>query len=303
MIQRTTLQNKAMTLIELLVVVLVIAIITALILSGIQQSRKSALRTLCSNNLRQIGIALNQYVSREAYLPPGASPPAWSPHVMLLMDLEQSNVTYSINFSKHHISNENFTLSSLKLQIFLCPADDNPNSGFTNYLGNRGFTTENMLELGSFKNGIGVSASSITDGMSNTICFSESLTGYRGFERMTGLRKIFKLNRSFTGIDYPSSLQKSCMVVDQNSTDINMTPKNYMWFWGDYGHALYNHTLTPNQPTCQNGGNWQTGAWTASSLHGNGIYSLFIDGHIQWVSASIDKNQWFAQGTISGSDY
>ena len=294
---------KAMTIIELLVVILIISILTALVLTGIQQSRKSAYRTLCSNNLHQIGIALNQYISRENHLPPGAAAPAWSPHVALLSDLEQSAVLNSVNFQKHHISAENNTLSLLRLNTFLCPVDNNPNAGFTNYLGNRGFTTEKMQELGPFKNGIAVSISSVIDGMSNTICFSESLTGYRGFERMDDVRKIYKLSKSFTGADYPLQLRIACSHIDRNSSNVHLTPKNYMWYWGDYGHALYNHTLPPNQPTCQNGGNWQTGAWTASSLHGNGIYSLFIDGHIQWVSATIDNDPWFALGTISGSDY
>lgn len=60
------------TLIELLVVLAVLAIFIAMLLPAVQQARESARRTRCTNNLRQIGIALHQFEGARTYLPPAA---------------------------------------------------------------------------------------------------------------------------------------------------------------------------------------------------------------------------------------
>src|SRR5437868_1405501 len=103
--------RRGFTLIELLVVIAIIGVLVALLLPAVQSAREAARRSQCSNNLKQIGVALHNYHSAHDVFPLGSSyqpyaPPAtsngwdcWSAQALMLPFMEQNAIYGAINFN------------------------------------------------------------------------------------------------------------------------------------------------------------------------------------------------------------
>jgi prepilin-type N-terminal cleavage/methylation domain-containing protein/prepilin-type processing-associated H-X9-DG protein len=134
---------RGFTLIELLVVIAIIAVLIALLLPAVQAAREAARRVQCVNNLKQIGLALHNYISTNDTLPPGALP-AWvaenlvyinngdfSQHVRMLPYMEQQNLYNSANFNFAAFNSTvgdltNHTVYAVRVLGFLCPSSIAP---------------------------------------------------------------------------------------------------------------------------------------------------------------------------------
>jgi prepilin-type N-terminal cleavage/methylation domain-containing protein/prepilin-type processing-associated H-X9-DG protein len=160
--------RRGFTLIELLVVISIIAVLIALLLPAVQSAREAARRAHCSNNLKQIGLAMHNYHTAIGTFPMGGTiaytteygAPSlttwatWGPSALMLGYLEQQPLYNAANFTwapwQFGIGNSvNSTVSLSILSIFLCPSDGvspiKPNglrSGSTNnYFASQGTTT------------------------------------------------------------------------------------------------------------------------------------------------------------------
>ena len=119
---------RAFTLVELLVVIAIIGILLGLLLPAVQASREAGRRAQCKNNLKQFGVAINNFAAAHGRFPPsmyGSS--KWSPHSLILPYLEQQAVYDRIDFKDESDVDVPATerISAVRIPVYQCPSEPN----------------------------------------------------------------------------------------------------------------------------------------------------------------------------------
>jgi len=208
-------RRQAFTLIELLVVIAIIAVLIALLLPAVQAAREAARRAQCVNNLKQLGLAMHNYVSSNNVLPamvtflgpaylPESGGPGWGwcagwP-VAITPNLELQTLANAFNFNMQADSADNSTVGYTAVASLLCPSENqaqrpaNPWAPLS-YHGNWGGPGVISAWTGTIvpnhtdfplswgwppENKAYFGLQSISDGTSNTALISEKLIGLAG---------------------------------------------------------------------------------------------------------------------------
>ena len=299
-------KRSALTLVELLVVFAISAILVALLLGAVLQSREAARRTSCTSHLRQLGIAVHSYADSHGYLPPGLNSNGFSLHVRLLPYIDAEPLYSRVDFSVSYRTPPNDAITEHGLSVFRCP--DNPTASgafrrdFTNYVGCAGGGSP-LVENGMFvwiaRNPL-VRLSHVSDGLSNTVAMSEVLAypkGLPGASPLYANGSIHKTKSSYTLPAQLGDLITECRYGNPPPTSKSM---GHEWVQGSISITRYIHVLTPNTRSCQNATHIRRGIYTPSSFHPGGINALLGDGGVRFVSDSVDRETWVSLGSGYG---
>ncbi len=327
---------KGVTLLELLVVTAILGLLLAIVVPAVQAARESARRAQCSNNLKQIGVALQQYAANHQVFPPAFGMyelfqgrrqterrnKYYAPHPHLLPYLDEGAVFNSLNFSASLFRLDeleypvNTTACNARISVFLCPADSNNFQdkfavppGHNNYRANLGSGptwSQGLLRPG--KDGAFtiipcVRPADVTDGLSHTAAFSEKIKG-------DGDASSFHPRGDFFYVGLPVVEPRSGEFGDLCKTPPSNRPNHFSlggstWLIAGPEYTWYNHRLPPNSPIpdCGVANHFPAvGAFAARSFHSGGVNLLLLDGSTRFISEAVELASWRALGTRAGSE-
>ena len=308
------------TLIELLVVIAIIAVLIALLLPAVQAAREAARRMQCTNNLKQIGLALHNYHDAVGVLPLGRTIPqaaSFSPLARFLPYVEQANLGNALNYNFGYNDGPNTTITRTSLSVFLCPSDSAaaipPAIGAgTNYRSNEGTslvmwygnsdTTKVNAAMpapnGLFFSDARVGFADVIDGLSNTAAFSEHVLG--DFNQAIATEK----SDTFQPGTYPATPDEA--IAQCRATVVtDLSKQGYSniggpWTYGYHSTSSYWHSSAPNTRSCMfPPSRIMT---TAGSRHPGGANVALADGSVRFVKDTINLAGWRALGTRNGGE-
>jgi prepilin-type N-terminal cleavage/methylation domain-containing protein len=306
--------RRGFTLIELLVVIAIIAVLVGLLLPAVQKVREAAARMSCTNNLKQLGLAIHNYHSAFSAFPTSVRPagvttlPRISWTIGTLPYIEQDNVRSRYDTNSTWGAAANLPLTSQPIKIFNCPSspnparlDGDPQTGtwnivaVTDYAAATGVaayaTTVNptgQVQPGIMEKNRKVAVGDVTDGLSNTLLIVES----------AGRPQIYRLNKPYGTVPANKvngggwARPASDLVFQTSTTDGSSFP----------GSCAANCTNGFDYPTYNSSPFGTEGTSEPYSFHTGVVNALLGDGSVHSVSASVSVTVFASLVTRSGGE-
>lgn len=278
-------------MIEMIVVMVVVALLVSLLLPAVHRVLEASRRTSCVNNLRQIGLAMQQVESNQ-----GGFPDCPNHVIEILPYLDQAPLYQQYDEQRRQgvdVTVNERLFANQVITVYQCPSDPasgrgnnycaNISTGWQKY-GNDGFLVH--MTQGTMRR-----VEEVPDGLSNTVMIAEILQSSPSSHR---LRTIWEVHPRFLRPDQLEQFADSCEQLPLDPSAFHYNGSNHSrgipWAMLDVS-AYYTHVLPPNRPNCTQGP-LVMGSFPAGSFHGGGANALFGDGHVAFISESVDRQAW-----------